>query len=315
MNLHSNARTCPNSRAVIVAHAAASAWSDDQAETMGVSVRTGYKWVQRHREEGASGLLDRSSRPHRMPRQTASDRAALVVQLRKSRLTAQEIACRLKMPRSTVAAILVREGLSRLANLETPEPARRYEREAPGDLIHLDIKKLGRIGRPGHRVTGDRSVRTPGAGWEFVHVAVDDYSRLAYVEVLANEQSNTTVAFLRRALAFFRGHGIRVKRVLTDNGSPYRSHLFGSLCELRTIAHKFTRPYRPCTNGKAERFIQTALREWAYAQAYPTSDRRADELPIWLHQYNWHRPHGGIKSQTPISRLGLTEDNLLRLHI
>jgi transposase InsO family protein len=305
MNIHSNARTCPNSRATIVAHVKAKAWCADQAFAMGVSTRTGFKWSRRYRESGPGGLLDRSSRPHRVPSLTSPERTELVLRLRRCRLTALEIARKLRMPRSTVAAVLKRAGLSRLRYLDPPEPIERYERDAPGDLLHLDVKKLARIrGGPGHRITGDRSRRARGAGWESVHVAIDDYSRLAYVEVLANEEATTTARFLRRALIFFRRHGVRVKRVLTDNAKTYLSHLFAELCGQREIKHKRIRPYRPCTNGKAERFIQTLLREWAYKRPYRSSGRRTAALPRWLDRYNHHRPHGSLGGQSPITRVG-----------
>jgi len=304
MNIHSNARTCPNSRAAIVGHVKAKAWSEDQAFAAGVSVRTGFKWARRHDEEGPAGLLDRSSRPRHIPNQTPPERCDLVVHLRRSRLTAREIAGKLKMPRSTVSAILKRAGLGQLRDLEPPEPVVRYERDAPGDLIHLDIKKLGRIrGVVGHRITGNRQVRGRGAGWEYVHVAIDDFSRLAFVEVLANERADTTAGFLRRALAFFRSHGVTVKRVLTDNGPAYLSHLFARLCEESSIKHKRTKPYRPCTNGKAERLIQTLIREWAYKRPYRSSRARTAALPRWLGRYNERRPHGSLGGQTPMSRV------------
>jgi transposase InsO family protein len=303
MNIHSNARTCPNSRATIVGHVKAKAWCTDQAFAMGVSVRTGFKWSRRYRDHGIRGLLDGSSRPHRIPNVTEPPRAELVLRLRRCRLTALEIATKLRMPRSTVAAVLKRAGLSRLRDLDPPEPVRRYEHTAPGDLIHLDIKKLGRFRRIGHRITGNRRQDSPGAGWEYVHVAIDDFSRLAYAEILANEQGETTAGFLRRALIFFRRHGIRVKRLLTDNGSAYRSHVFIELCQSRFITPKRTRPYRPCTNGKAERFIQTLLREWAYKRAYPSSRRRASVLPRWLDHYNHRRRHGSLGGQSPITRV------------
>jgi transposase InsO family protein len=303
MNIHSNARTCPNSRATIVAHVKARAWSADQAFVMGVSTRTGFKWSRRHREDRVNGLLDRSSRPHRIPNLTAPERTDLVLKLRRCRLTALEIATKLRMPRSTVAAVLKRAGLSRLRYLDPPQAVRRYEHTAPGDLIHLDIKKLGRIRGIGHRITGDRRDRFRGAGWEYVHVAIDDFSRFAYVEVLANEQGDTTAGFFRRALIFFRRHRIQVKRVLTDNGSAYRSHVFVELCQARSVTPKRTRPYRPCTNGKAERFIQTLLREWAYKRPYRSSRARSAMLVPWLDRYNHRRPHGSLGGQSPITRV------------
>jgi len=301
MNIHSNARTCPNSRAVIVEHMKAAAWSEDQAATMGVSIRTGFKWWRRYREAGVAGLMDRSSRPQRIPNQTSPERTELVLQLRRTRLTAHRIAAMLHMPRSTVSAILKRHELGRLRDLEPAEPVVRYEHAAPGDLVHLDVKKLGRIRGIGHRITGDRRMRHRGAGWECVHVAIDDHSRLAYVEVLANEEAPTTAAFLRRALTFYRGHGIRVKQLLTDNAKTYTSHLVQQVCTQNLLRHRRTRPYRPCTNGKAERFIQTMLREWAYQRPYMSSRRRTAALPRWLNHYNRARPHGGLGGQSPIS--------------
>jgi len=315
MNLHSKARTCPASRALLVKRMVSEAWSADRASAaLGVSTRTGFKWLARYRSEGIQGLQDRSSRPRRVANRTEEARSELVVRLRRSRMTSQQIAHRLRMPRSTVAAILKRAGLARLRDLEPPQPIVRYERDRPGELIHLDVKKLGRIERIGHRITGDRRSRSRGAGWEYVHVAIDDASRLAYVEVLANEQADTTAGFLRRALIFYRSHGIKVERVMTDNGSAYVSHLFAELCQQRRLGHLRTRPYTPRTNGKAERFIQSALREWAYARAYGTSAQRINALPRWLHGYNWHRPHTSLAGQPPTSRLNLDRNNLLRLH-
>jgi transposase InsO family protein len=303
MDIHSNARTCPNSRATIVDHVRAGAWTSDQAFALGVSVRTGFKWWQRYRTEGPAGLQDRSSRPETIANRTSPGREQLVLRLRGCGLVAREIAAKLHMPRSTVSAILQRHGVGRLSDLQPPEPVRRYEHTAPGELVHLDVKKLGRIRGIGHRITGDRRTRARGVGWEFVHVAIDDYSRLAYVEVLANEEAITTAAFLRRALAFFRVHGIRVRRLLTDNAKNYTAHAFLALCTARGIAPRRTRPYRPCTNGKAERFIQTLLREWAYRRPYTSSRRRTAALPHWLRRYNHHRPHGSLGGLSPIARV------------
>jgi transposase InsO family protein len=303
MNIHSNARTCPNSRATIVEHVKARAWSADEAANMGISTRTGFKWWRRFREGGRTGLLDRSSRPHRSPNRTSPERTELVLQLRRCRLTALEIARKLRMPRSTVSAVLKRHGLARMRALEPLEPVVRYEHAAPGDLIHLDVKKLGRIRGIGHRITGNRRERARGVGWECVHVAVDDHSRLAYAEVLANEEGPTTARFLKRALIYYRQEGIRVKRVLTDNAKTYTSNLFQQLCAQRNIGHRRIRPYRPCTNGKAERFIQTMLREWAYKRPYTSSARRTAALPRWLDRYNHRRPHGSLGGQSPITRV------------
>jgi transposase InsO family protein len=236
--------------------------------------------------------------------------------LRRQRHTGKQIAAEVEVSPATVSRILRRLGLNRVRDLEPAEPERRYERENPGEIIHIDIKKLGRFERVGHRITGDRTApnKSRGAGWDFVHVCIDDHSRVAFSEIKPDETADSAVPFLKAAVAYYKSLGVTVTRVMTDNGSCYQAFAFRDACRDLGIKHIRTKPYTPKTNGKAERFIQTALREWAYAQAYPTSDRRAQELPIWLHQYNWHRPHGGIKSQTPISRLGLTKDNLLRLH-
>lgn len=303
MNLHSRARTCPASRALIAQRLSRGAWSEDQAAVFGITQRTAFKWLARYRAEGEAGLRDRTSRPHRSPRLTSAARQELIVRLRRCRLTGQQIARGLRMPRSTVARVLKRAGLSRLRDLEPPPPVIRYERDRPGELIHLDVKKLARIVKLGHRMTGNRRDTTDGAGWEYAHVAIDDASRLAYVEVLANEQATTTAGFLRRALAFFRRHGISVQRVMTDNGSAYVSHLFAQLCGAHSLRHIRTRPYTPRTNGKAERFIQTMLREWAYARPYTSSRKRTAALPRWLRYYNHLRPHGSLNHQAPVSRV------------
>jgi transposase InsO family protein len=301
MNIHSNARTCLRSRVSLVQRLSATCSADQVATAFAVSTRTVYKWRARHRQGGEPALRDGSSRPRTMPRLTPSDRAELVVQLRECRLSGPEISRALKMPRSTVAAVLKRAGLQRLSAPVTP--VRRYQWAHPGDLIHLDVKKLGRIQGVGHRITGDRRDRTRGVGWEFVHVAIDDCSRLAYVEVLADEKGETTAAFLLRALAYYRQRGVRVRRLLTDNGVAYRSRAFASACQRLRIRHLFTKPYTPQTNGKAERLIKTLLHEWAYAIPYHSSRARTAALPRWLAYYNGHRPHGALNGQTPLIRL------------
>jgi transposase InsO family protein len=240
---------------------------------------------------------------------------ARICELRRQRWTGKQIAAEVGVSPATVSRVLKRQGLSKLDSLEPAVPVRRYEREHPGELVHIDIKKLGRFERVGHRITGDRRYgETRGAGWEFVHVAIDDASRLAFSQILPDERKQSAIAFLKALIAYYASLGVNVTRVMTDNGSCYRSKEFRDACRDLGLRHIRTRPYTPRTNGKAERFIQTALREWAYAQAYPTSERRAAELPVWLHRYNWHRPHGSLKSNPPISRLGLARDNLLRLH-
>lgn len=316
MNIHKNAPLAPKGREAMVRSVVEGGLSQaSAADLFNTTPKTVAKWVKRFRVEGVDGLRDRSSRPHSSPSQTPPATCTVVEALRRQRRTGRHIAAEVKVSPATVSRILRRLGLSRIRDLEPVQPVRRYERETPGQLIHIDIKKLGRFVRPGHRVTGDRQKgESRGAGHEFVHVAIDDASRLAFSQIRPNEQKESAIAFLEAAIVYFQGLGIKVTGIMTDNGSCYRANAFAKACKRLDLKHIFTKPYRPQTNGKAERFIQTALREWAYAQAYPTSDRRAEELPIWLHRYNWHRPHGGIKSQTPISRLGVTEDNLLRLH-
>jgi len=285
------------------------------AEAFSTTAKTVRKWLGRYRAEGPSGLNDRSSRPRRLRQPTPADKIEQVIALRRERRTGKEIAKELAISPASVSRILRRAGLSRMRDLEPAEPVVRYERQAPGDLIHLDIKKLGRFEAAGHRVTGDRQAgRSYRVGWEFVHVCIDDASRIAFSQILPSEKTESAVGFLKAALAYYASLGITVARVMTDNGAAYKSHAFRHACTERSLKHIRTRPYTPKTNGKAERFIQTALREWAYARAYPSSESRAVELPFWLHRYNWHRPHGSLKSMPPISRLLLTEDNLLRLH-
>jgi len=316
MNMHENARLTAHSRADLVRRVQAGQPVTAVAKAFGVSVRTVRKWVARFEAEGPEGLTDRSSRPHRLYRPTPAAVVEQVEARRRQRWTGKQIAAEIGISPATVSRILRRLGLNRIEALEPAEPVRRYERQHPGELIHIDIKKLGRFDRVGHRITGDRrgQSNSRGIGWEFVHVCIDDASRLAFSQVLPDEKKGSAVAFLRAAVAYYQSLGVKVARVMTDNGSCYKSIDFRDACRDLGLRHIRTKPYTPKTNGKAERFIQTALREWAYAQAYPNSDRRAAELPIWLHRYNWHRPHGSLKSKPPISRLALTEDNLLRLH-
>jgi transposase InsO family protein len=315
MNLHSNARTTPISRAEMARRVLDGQAPMAVATAMGVDAKTVRKWVGRFRAEGLAGLEDRSSRPHRLRRPTPPEVVARIIWLRRQRWTGKQIAKETATSRTTVSRVLRAARLSRLRDLEPPAPAVRYEYAEPGGLIHIDIKKLGRFDKVGHRITGrGRQGVSRGIGWEFVHVCIDDASRVAFSQVLIDEKKESAVAFLKAAVAYYASLGVTVRRVMTDNGSCYRSKAFAKTCAKLGLKHIFTRPYTPKTNGKAERFVQTTLREWAYAQAYPSSDDRTAALPGWLHRYNWHRPHGGIKSQTPISRLGLAEDNLLRLH-
>ena len=277
--------------------------------------KTVAKWVARFRAEGVAGLQDRSSRPRSSPSQTGPAACERVEALRRQRYTGEQIAAEVGVSAATVSRILKRLGLNRLAALEPAEPIRRYERAAPGEIVHIDIKKLGKFNRIGHRITGGRIGQSKSRrGWEYVHLAIDDHARLAYSEILPDEKRTSCLRFLFNALRFFRGFGVRVERIMTDNGSSFRSHRYAKALRRLRIKHLRTKPYTPRTNGKAERFVQTSLREWAYARAYDTSQHRAAELPIWLHRYNWHRPHGGIGAKPPISRIALTKDNVLRLH-
>ncbi len=315
MNIHKNARLTPIGRERLVQSMLSGRTPEAAGRAAGVCPRTARKWLARFRAEGTAGLSDRSSRPHRLRAPTAAATVGKIEALRRQRLTGQHIARDLGVSPATVSRVLRRLGLNRIAALEPAEPVRRYEREHPGELIHIDIKKLNRFAEPGHRVTGDRAGgRSVGAGWEFVHVSIDDASRVAFVEMKPDEKACSAVAFLRAAVAWYASLGVTVGRVMTDNGSCYRAFVFRAACKELGLRHIRTRPYTPKTNGKAERFIQTAIREWAYARTYQHSDQRARALPRWLHDYNWHRPHGGIHARTPISRLGLSKDNLLRLH-
>jgi transposase InsO family protein len=316
MNIHKNARLTPLRREEMALSVIEGGLSKAHAARMhGVSPKIVARWVERYRAEGRAGMFDRSSRPYVTPGMTRQDVAERIVALRRQRLTGRHIAVAVGVSPATVSRVLRRAGLSRLKDLEPAEPVRRYVRETPGEMIHIDIKKLGRFERIGHRITGDpQQGKSRGAGWEFVHVCIDDASRIAFSQILPNEKRQSAVAFLKAAVAYYASLGVAIVRVMTDNGSCYRSKAFAQACRDLGLKHIRTRPYTPKTNGKAERFIQTALREWAYAIAYHTSDQRAAELPVWLHRYNWHRPHGGINFKTPISRLGQTGDNLLRLH-
>lgn len=311
MRLHGNARTCPHSRRIAMGRLEQGWTLTRAAEAAGVSVRTISKWRRRYRAEGDLGLLDRSSAPARVPHRTSEERVQAITLLRWERLTAWQIAERLQMPLSTVSTVLARVGLGRLSKLEPAEPPNRYQRERAGELVHIDVKKLGRIGRPGHRVNGDRRTRSRGIGWEYVHVAVDDATRLAYVEVLENEKAVTAVGFLRRAVAHFGDYGIRVERVMTDNGPCYRSIAHSLACRALGLRHLRTRPYRPRTNGKAERFIRTMLGGWAYGATYQSSAQRRRALPAWLDFYNQRRPHASLSRQAPAERLHSLRNNLL----
>ena len=303
MNIHENARTTPASRDLLVRRVRDQGWSvSEAAAATGVSRRTAHKWLRRYAEEGRAGLRDRSSRPQRQPQSLPPEWCDLVTFLRSFKQPARAIGLQLGLARSTVSAVLSRRGLGPQAALEPPIPPCRYERRQAGELLHLDIKKLARFWRPGHRVTGSRLRQSNGAGWEFVHIAIDDFSRIAYAEILSDEKGQTCTAFMRRACVWFARQGITIKGLLTDNGTGYRSHRFREACQRTGLHHQRTRPYTPRTNGKAERFIQTMLREWAYGRRYRSSTERAKHLPRWIRYYNEERPHASLNYLSPISR-------------
>ena len=316
MDIHKNARLTPLGREHLVKMVLSGQTPQAVSEAVGVCPRTVRKWVERFEQEGLAGLHDRSSRPQRLYRPTPQPVIDRIEALRRQRLTGRATADEVGVSPATVSRVLKRLGLNRLSALEPAQPVRRYERERPGELIHIDIKKLGKFERVGHRITGDRTGQSNsrGVGWEFVHVCIDDASRLAFTQIKKDERKRSATAFLKAAVAYYASLGVKVERVMTDNGSCYKSFAFRNACRRLSLKHIRTRPYTPKTNGKAERFIQTSLREWAYARAYQNSQQRAAELPFFLHRYNWHRPHGSIGHKPPISRLGLTEDNLLMLH-
>jgi transposase InsO family protein len=315
MNSHKNARLTYARRLEMVLEVIEGRASVPRAaRSHGVSEPTVRKYVGRYLADGGPGLEDASSRPKRSPRAIAPGKVLAIVELRRKRLTHARIAAALDVSRSTVGRVLKRAGLSLLSDLEPAEPLVRYEHEAPGDMLHIDIKKLGRIERPSHRVTGDRRDATRGAGWEFLFVAVDDHARIGFTAIHPDERQGSAIAFLRAAVAYYASLGVTVRRLLTDNGSAFRSKAFVAACRELGIAKRYTRPYRPQTNGKAERFIQSALREWAYGFTYQRSAERTAALDRWTHHYNWHRPHQGIGGVPPISRLSANRKNLLTLH-
>jgi transposase InsO family protein len=311
MKLHANAPLGPKGRAIMVRRVLVEGLALTQAaEAAGVSATTARKWVRRYRAEGESGLEDRSSAPRSVANRTAQARIEAIAALRRLRMTAAEIAELLGMALSTVSEILRRIGLGKLSRLEPPEPPNRYEKSRAGELVHIDVKKLGRIqGGSGHRIDGNRRRSPRGGGWEFVHVCVDDATRLAYVEVLADETAKSAVGFLRRARAFYRRHGIEVEAVMTDNGSAYRSKKHAIACRLLKVKHRRTRPYRPRTNGKAERFIRTMLGGWAYGAIYGSSAQRTAALGGWLEFYNRRRRHGSLGHRPPFERLAEIRGN------
>lgn len=313
MNLHKHARLSPRGRALLVDRILVHGLRvEEAAHAAGVSVRTAYKWLKRFRQEGPDGLLDRSSRPRRCPHATPDDVVEQVLECRRARLTYRQIAQQLPVAPSTIARLLQRAGLHRLAELEPMLPLNRYEYARPGQLLHLDIKKLARFRKPGHRVTGDRTVNSDGIGWEYVHLAIDDHSRVAFGCIEPDERGTSACRALLQTVRYYRTLGVRFERVLTDNGACYRSRRFRRLLRRLGMRHMRTRPYTPRTNGKAERLVQTCLREWAYARSYDTSEQRAEALNPWLHRYNWHRPHASLGYNPPISRILL--NNVVGLH-
>ncbi len=321
MDVHNNASLTPRGREQMVRAVVDDGLTrTEAARRFNTTPKTVAKWVRRFHEHGAAGLRDRSSRPHSSPSQTAPALCDAVEVLRRQRRTQATIATELGLSPATVSRILKRRGLSLLSAIEPAEPRPRYERANPGEIIHIDIKKLGRFNAIGHRITRDRAGQSnqrqngTAPGWEYVHVAIDDHSRVAFSQIKPSEKKEPAVEHLIAAVAYYRRLGIRTERVMTDNGPCYKSKLWAATCRRLGIKHIRTRPYTPQTNGKAERFIQTALREWAYATAFDTSDQRRDELPRWLHRYNWHRPHASLAGKTPISRLRLNRNNLLRHH-
>ena len=315
MNIHKNARlTFARRLEMVQAVLEQGVTRGAAAAANRVSVATVRTWVKRYVAEGEAGLHDHSSRPKVSPRTISAETAAAIVELRRRRLTQVRIACSVGVSPATVSRVLARAGLARLSDLEPSEPLVRYEHAHPGDLLHIDTKKLGRIERMGHRVTGDRRDTIEGAGWEYLFVAVDDHARIGFTQMKPNERRSCAIAFLHASVRYFAQLGVTVRRVLTDNGPAFRSRRFAAACRRLRRKHKFTRAYRPQTNGKAERFIQSALREWAYGIPYRHSSERTAMLSRWLHHYNWHRPHRGIGGVAPISRLAQSRKNLLTTH-
>lgn len=315
MNSHKHARLTPSGRALLVHRVRVLAWTVvAAAQAAGVSERTAYKWLARFKTEGPAGLTDRSSRPLHSPTQLSQTERSQLQALRRQRWPLWRIALASHRGLGTISRCMKQLGLSRLKSLEPPVPVVRYERATAGELLHIDIKKLGRIDGVGHRITGDRRLkRNKGIGWEAVHLAIDDHSRVSFAQVLPDETTASCVRFLRQAVAYYAELGVRIERVMTDNGAGYKDK-FKAACEELGIRHIKTRPYTPKTNGKAERFVQTSLREWAYARPYESSAQREAALQPFLHRYNWHRPHSALNRQPPMSRIPAMS-NLLELNI
>ena len=310
MNSHKNARLSFEGRKLLMQRIDALGLGP-AAQAAGISTRSARKWRQRFELHGLDGLLDRSSRPTRTRSVIDPAMAQRIEQLRRTRMPIRRIAAVVGRSVATISRFLAHLGLSSLKALQPHEPVLRYERAAPGELLHMDTKKLGRIVRPSHRVTGNRRDSVDGAGWEFAHVAIDDHSRAGFVQMHGDERKGSAVAFLKAAVAHYAALGVKIERLITDNGSAYRSRIFNKACQALGIKHSFTRPYRPQTNGKAERFIQTCLREWAYGRIWANSEERTAWLPAFLNYYNARRPHSALAYKPPASRLG--GNNLLQL--
>ena len=314
VDIHKNAPMTPAGRLRMVQAVMKGEPICSVARRCGTDRKSVRKWVLRYRSEGDPGLCDRSSRPHRSPRSIPRGTAQRVITLRQRRWTMAHIAAELQISRATVSRVLARVGLSRLAALDPVPLPRRYERARPGELLHIDSKKLARIEAVGHRITGDPRHHVRGVGYEAAFVAIDDHSRVGFAEMFADERKSSAAAFLDHAASYYRSLGVRVRCIMTDNAKVFRSLPFIAVCRRWRLRHIFTKLYTPRTNGKAERFIQTALREWAYGRTYRHSRQRRAYLPEWLHRYNWHRPHSAVAGRPPISRLRIDADNLLRLH-
>jgi transposase InsO family protein len=316
MNTHKNARLTYLRRIEMVQDITERGLTASQASAkQGVSTVTARKWHGRYLAGGVAALADKSSRPQLSPRAIDASVALTIVELRRKLFLQARIAAYTGVSKATVSRVLRRAGMSQLADLSPKEDVQRYERDAPGELLHIDIKKLGRFDKVGHRITGDRTQRARDIGWDHVFVAVDDHSRVAFTQVYPDETKHSAESFLRASVSYFESLKVPIQRVITDNGKCFHSALFGAACLELGIAQKFTRAYRPQTNGKAERFIQSALREWAYGRVYANSEQRCAALPVWNHFYNWHREHHGIGLNPPASRLSLSRKNLLTLHI
>ena len=315
MDYHQNARLTVHSREQMAKMVVEQGCSQQAAaRAFHVSAKTAAKWARRYRQAGTASLADLSSRPHRSPRQTPSTLLEKVFALRRLRWNGWRIARELRLSRATISRVLRRAGMNRLRSLDPPPPVQRYEHKRPGDLIHFDIKRLARFGKPGHRITGIFGKESRGIGYEYLHIAIDDHSRISFAAILPDQSHRSAIRFFLMARAHFNRFGISIRRVYSDNGSCYRHWIYRKLMNELHLKQRFTRPYTPRTNGKAERFIQTALREWAYARSYQNSNEREEQLEYWLHDYNFHRPHAGLKLNTPASRAGLNRNNLLSLH-